>query len=110
MKNKQLADDLQQALTSLCSASASINILSSLAQKIEIRFKELEELEEKVDSKTKNIEEREKRLKENEEKMNERDEKQRKWEEIEKQMEINSQKVQQVVKLNVGMSSSSSSS
>ncbi len=105
--NKQLCEDLQQAL-------ASLGTLSGIAQQIEARLKELEEketqlkqLEGVVNAKVKELEEREKKVKESEEKAvaaaKERDEKQRKWEETEKQMEINSQKVKQLVNLNVGM-------
>lgn len=125
MKNKQLADELQQALISLCTATTSLNTLSSLAQKIETRFKELEDkeselkkLEERIDGKAREVEEREKKVKENEEKIKvevkereekvkaavkEIEEKQLRWEETERQMAINSQKVKQLVRLNVGM-------
>ncbi len=127
MKNKQLSEELQQSLISLCTATASLNTLSSLAQKIETRLKELEEkegelqkLEERIDGKTRDLEEREKKLKESEEKskatikeseekiqaaIKESEEKRRVWEETEKQMEINSQKVKNLVKVNVGMPS-----
>ncbi len=105
--DKQLGEDLQQALTSL-------GTLSGIAQKIEARFKELEEreaklkqLEDVVNAKVKEFEGREKIVKESEEKVKATTKecvaKQRKWEEIEKQMEINSQKVKQLVNLNVGM-------
>ncbi len=80
-------------------------------------------MEERIDGKTKELEEGEKNLKENEEKskemikkseekikasIKESEEKRQVWEEIEKQMEINSQKLKNLVMLNVGMPISSS--
>ncbi len=74
MRNQQLADELQQTLISLCTATTSLNVLSSLAQKIETRFKELEDKEVEVKKmedgaaeKMKVLEVRENEVKENEE-------------------------------------------
>ncbi len=118
MGNTTLAEELQQAFSSL-------DKLSGIAQKIEARFKELElkeaqlnQLEGVLNAKVKELEGREKRAKESEEEvkttmkereekvkatMKEIEEKLQKWEEVEKQMAINAQKAKQVVTLNVGM-------
>ncbi len=67
MKNKQLAEELQQSLISL---TTSLNVLYSLAQQIETRFKELEDKEveaEKSEEKMKVLGAREKEVLENEE-------------------------------------------
>ncbi len=76
MKHKQLAADLQQALTSLCTVTASLNVLSLIALKIETRFNKLKEREselkrreEEVDVKEKALETKEQEVEEKEEKV-----------------------------------------